>query len=61
MCNNIYLTQEAKTRIYKITIRPVIYYPSETKPDVATTQRKRQTTEITEGTRKDKVRQVAKQ
>ena len=51
-------TIEAKTSVYKSTILPVISYASEIKPDTATTQRKRQTIEvtITEGTRKDTVR-----
>ena len=44
--NNKYLTQEAQTRVYKSTIHSVISYASETKPDTAATQRKRQTIEM---------------
>ena len=45
--NNKQLAQEAKTRVYKNTICSVISCASETKPNTATTQRRRQTIEMT--------------
>ena len=45
--NNKYLTQKAKTRVYKSTVRLVMSYATDTKTDTATTQRKLQTIEMT--------------
>lgn len=51
--HNKYLTQEAKSRIYKITVCLIISYASETKSDKITTNLKNYY--ITEDTKMDKV------
>lgn len=56
--NNIYVTQEANTRVYISTMRPVVSYTSEIKTYSANSKKQTKYINgcITDDTRKDKVR-----